>query len=213
MPADPRFYWLAGLGGLITVVSLVLAARRLPDGFMLRWPGSMLAVASLVAIATFLAIPIAKTTPTVVSVLVPVSLLAGLGSALGALIFGARGLIRRRWDGPIAIGLVLGALVALQAVDPLAIRLQGPAGDRLAADAETLAADPAAKEVGSDPHTYPAVIEGTDRQVVVWELPQFDTQTPLLVHDPAGLVDLDDPPGDVIDCRHVTGPWLVCAFD
>lgn len=212
LPADPQWFWLVAVGGLVASCGVVCAAHRPHDQFLHHWPASTLATVSLVALATILAVPIGQGTPAIVLVLGGVSLLVWPTAGLAGLIIGLIGLYRRPWDLVVAAALVLGTFLALSVLDPLAVRLRGGAGDRLAAEAEALTADLSVEAVHSHATVYPAVIEGTGRRVVVWVIPKFETQTPLLVHDPTGIVDADDPPGGMVDCHHIVGPWWECAF-
>ena len=211
LPADPRWFWLTGLGGAGGGGSLVVAARRPRDGFGVRWPATTMGLLVLVAVATFFALPVDESVSAPVVLLSFAALIAGFSGGLATLVFGTIRLLGRRWDGLVALGLLAAAVIGLAAFDPMAMRLRGPAGDRLSAEAEALSADPSAKDA-SETSSSPFVVAGTGRRVVAWRMPRFDTEVPLLVHDPDGLIGPDDLPDAMAFCGHITGPWWSCTY-
>ena len=212
LPAEPRWLWLAGLGAAGASGGLGAAARRTRDGFGGRWPATTMGLLTLVALAGFVSLPVDEGVPFPVILMSLGALVLGIAGGLATVVIGAIRLLGRHGDGLLALGLIAVVIVGLNTFDSTAMRLQGPAGDHLAAEAEALSAGPSAEAAYGQASPSPFVVAGTGRRLVAWRIPRFDTETLLLVHDPDGLINLDDLPASVVWCGHVTGPWWNCTY-
>jgi hypothetical protein len=207
VPADRRFVLPAVVAGAVVIVAAIRAVRHDGDVVWRRWPATTVG-------AWWVAIVMAGILgPFTGSAVVLAFGAAVLWLPVSALLVLCvlRSMFTNGPDVAVAILLVVG-VVAGGRFDDVAFRLRGPGGRALAAEAAAIGAGPQPETdavAGAD--AGPFVVAGTDRQVVAWQLPGWDTSIPVLVHDPAGWIDDEGRVGFAHDCRHVSGAWWRCS--